>query len=112
MAHRPPLLALLFALLTLFALAHAQAGVGGVGVGGAAGVPTLAVTQYPTVINVPKIVTITEAGGVVRVTSTETVFTQTFVSTALESWKFREVRTGQIGLGSLKTAEAPKTTGA
>lgn len=81
--------------------------------GGGAGVPTLAATQYPTVMNVPKIVTVTEAGGIVRVTSTEVVFTQTFVSTALEGWKFKSVRTGVVGLGSLAslTNAAPAATG-
>ena len=91
------------------------AGVGGVGVGGAAGVPVLAPTQYPIVLNVPKIVTLTGVDGRKTTTSTDTMFTQTFASTALETWHFASPKTGTVGLGGLKGAPAgwkPLETGA
>ncbi len=79
-------------------------GVGGVGVGGAAGVPAMAPTQYPLVVEVPKLVTL--PGG--AVTSTQTMFTQTFATGPLETWVFAKPSSGSIGLGDLEE-KTPKT---
>jgi hypothetical protein len=65
--------------------------------GGVAPAPSLAATQYPTVLNVPKILI---QGGVT--TSQEVVFTQTFASTALGTWAFPTPAVGTIGLGEIE----------